>query len=199
MKKTLYLFRHGESEWNADKTLKYSKEVQNARLTEKGVKQAKELAEKLKYSNIQYIYASSLIRAVETSQIVADALGVQLEIVDNLKEFSLYDDSCIGLRKSEIADMIGLENREKQLFERDEMMDWRPLNCETKREARTRIYATILHICEATKYDIIGIGSHGTILKEFLRACNYENDSNLKNCECFKAEFDGEKFTIYRE
>lgn len=199
MKKILYLFRHGESEWNADKTLKYSKEVQDAKLTEKGIQQAKELAEKLKYSNIQHIYVSSLIRAVETGQIVADALGVQLEIVDNLKEFSLYDDSCIGLRKSEIADMIGLENREKQLFERDEMMDWRPLNCETKREARTRIYATILHICEATKYDIIGIGSHGTILKEFLRACNYENDSNLKNCECFKAEFDGEKFTIYRE
>lgn len=199
MKKILYLFRHGETEWNINKNLKYSEEVHNCLLTENGIEQANELANKLKNSDIQCIYSSHLKRALQTSKIVANFLRIDINIIEDLQEFSIYDDTCIGFTRDELGEKIDKEKRRKQLYERDELMDWRPfLNCETKREARDRIYSTILNICSKTEYDIIGIGSHGSILKEFLRACDYENDSKLANCEYFKAEFDGISFNIFR-
>ena len=41
-----------------------------------------------------------------------------------------------------------------------------------------------------SNYKIIGICSHGFMLREFLRACNFDNDSGLKNCEIIEAEYD---------
>ncbi len=188
--KKVYLFRHGETNWNRNKDTKYCEEVHNVGLNELGIEQAKQNAISLKDSGIQHVYTSKLKRANETGKILAEFLNVGYEAVDGLEEFSMYDDSVIGLTRAEIKEKIGAENHSLCMNSKDELMDWRPLNCETKREARARIVNTVNNICKTTPYDVIGIASHGVIIRELLKACDFADFSKMKNCEVVEAEFD---------
>lgn len=81
----LHFARHGESQANL------LHEVSNRGLrhplTPKGRTQAVALAERLQPLCITRVYSSPLLRAIETSVIVADRLGVDYEIVDALREY----------------------------------------------------------------------------------------------------------------
>jgi len=80
----IYFTRHGESQANL------LKEVSNRGLkhglTQAGREQAAGLAERLKDLPIARVYSSPLLRAIETSIIVANRLGVEYEVVDALRE-----------------------------------------------------------------------------------------------------------------
>ena len=194
--KKLYLFRHGETDWNINKDIPFSEDVHDIFLNEAGVEQAFKNAEKLKNKGIEFLYTSPLKRAYQTAKILANEINVELEIVENLKEFSTYDETCIGLTRSEIKNKIGVAEYKARDNEKDALMDWRPLNCETKREARNRIFNTVNEICKNTPYNTIAISTHGNILRELLRACDYQDDCKLKNCEVVEVEYDNDKIII---
>lgn len=71
--KTIYFVRHGESEANAA-DLAAGKELDSP-LTENGRAQARQAGQDLKDKNIELIISSSLIRARETAEIIADIVG----------------------------------------------------------------------------------------------------------------------------
>ena len=193
MSKTIYLFRHGETDWNKNAdTLKYCEEVHNVYLNENGRRQAEKLVEVLKDKGIEHIYTSKLKRANETGKILANAINVNFEVVDGLEEFSTYDSSVIGLTRREIVDtIIGKDKWTKFRKEKDSFLDWRIFSsCETKREARERIFNTIIKICQNTPYNIIGIASHGNVMLELLRKLDFINQEKLTNCEVIKLKYD---------
>ena len=81
----LYFVRHGESEANllnefANRGLKHG-------LTEKGMRQARALAQSLESAPVEAIFSSPLLRARQTAQILAHELGVVYEVTDALREF----------------------------------------------------------------------------------------------------------------
>ncbi len=81
----LFFTRHGESEANVIREI--SNRGYRHGLTEKGRRQAVELAEKIRGAGVTRIYTSPLQRAVETAQILSRALGVPYEVADALREF----------------------------------------------------------------------------------------------------------------
>ncbi|MDD2840537.1 MAG: histidine phosphatase family protein [Rickettsiales bacterium] len=123
-------------------------------------------------------------------------ININIEIVDSLRELKGGD--CEGMLKEEIMNLIGIDNYEKFSRSRSDGLGLRLPNGESKKEARERIFNSILNICKNTKHDTIGVASHGFILREFIRATDFEDDSGLKNCECIEAEFDGENIKIVR-
>jgi len=80
---TIYLFRHGQSEFNLSKT--FTGWI-DAKLTPLGIEQAKALGEMLKDKTIDLAYSSSLSRAIDT-----------------LKEVLIYHPEC---RETIIDDRI---------------------------------------------------------------------------------------------
>lgn len=66
---TIYLLRHGETEWNADGN-RYCGRT-DLPLTEEGIKQAETVQKKLAKSHFDGIYSSPLIRAKRTAEIVS--------------------------------------------------------------------------------------------------------------------------------
>src|SRR5919201_4975460 len=85
MSAILYFVRHGESEANllheiSNRGLKHG-------LTERGRAQARALADTLRDRNIQRLYASPLLRAQQTAEILARELGLQAETTDALREY----------------------------------------------------------------------------------------------------------------
>lgn len=81
----IYFTRHGESQ--ANELHQISNRGLVHPLTPKGREQAAALADKLQDCAITRIYSSPILRAIETSIIVADRLGVDYEVTDALREY----------------------------------------------------------------------------------------------------------------
>jgi len=95
--------RHGEAENNvthvlAGRRLQYH-------LTEKGKVQVSDVAEKLKEVPIDAIYASPITRAMETSQIVAEKLGIDYRIDERLTETEMG--SLTGMYTNDVSKKYG--------------------------------------------------------------------------------------------
>ena len=71
----LWIIRHGDPDYVHDS------------LTEKGVREAKLLAERLSKYNISKIYCSPLGRAQKTASYTLEKLGMQAETLPWLREF----------------------------------------------------------------------------------------------------------------
>jgi len=90
---TYYVMRHGEAGNNAKAVLNYSERDLHP-LTEKGRGQVRKSAEGLKGAGIDAIYCSPFIRARETAQLAAEAIGLKKEdvkIEERLREFNMGD------------------------------------------------------------------------------------------------------------
>jgi len=81
----IYFTRHGESQANLLGEIS-NRGLQHG-LTGKGRRQAEALARRLEGIPIRRIYSSPLLRAVETSQILAMQLKVEYEITPALRDF----------------------------------------------------------------------------------------------------------------
>lgn len=82
-----YFVRHGESEANLLR--EFSNSGTRHPLTERGVEQARTLAYRLEGIRFESIYASPVLRAMQTAQIAADKLQAPIEITEALREWSV--------------------------------------------------------------------------------------------------------------
>ena len=83
MTNTIYLVRHGQTNWNIlGKTQGHG----DSNLTKKGREQAIQLADSMIKYPIDYIYSSELGRAIETAQIIGDKLNLDVVSTPALKE-----------------------------------------------------------------------------------------------------------------
>jgi len=83
MTTTLYIARHGETEWNRAGKLQGH---QDSPLTARGHHQAESLAVALNNKQITRVYSSDLGRAIQTARAVAKHLEVELIIDERLRE-----------------------------------------------------------------------------------------------------------------
>lgn len=83
---TLYITRHGETEWNTEKRMQG---WQNSNLTENGVQKAKLLGEKLKDTHFDAIYSSPSGRTKETASLIRGERKIPLFYDELLKEIHM--------------------------------------------------------------------------------------------------------------
>jgi probable phosphoglycerate mutase len=96
---TLFLARHGETDWNAAGRWQGQTDVP---LNEQGRAQAREIALRLRSEGIRSIATSDLLRARATAEIVAEELGLVVDHVHpDLRErcFGCFE----GLTREEVA------------------------------------------------------------------------------------------------
>jgi broad specificity phosphatase PhoE len=82
----LVLVRHGESTWNESRLVQGQKG--EAPLTAKGIEQVRTAVGSLRGSSFDAILSSDLDRAVQTSRILAEALGLEITVTASLRERS---------------------------------------------------------------------------------------------------------------
>jgi broad specificity phosphatase PhoE len=83
----IYLIRHGQTTGDIDD--RYGGNYDD-HLTDLGRSQAEELAKKLVGRDIEVVFASPLVRAQETAEILSDKLGAEVETVEGLRERNWY-------------------------------------------------------------------------------------------------------------
>jgi len=103
---TIYIFRHGQSEDNAEMIFSGWRD---AKLTEKGIKQALDLAQILKSKKIDYLISSDQTRAIDT-------LKNAVSLNESAKDLEIHTDKRI--RERSYGDLQGTSKLE--LFLNDE-------------------------------------------------------------------------------
>lgn len=156
MKKKLnnqyFILRHGQT-IHQTKNIKFIYNWPDnlpVKLTEKGEKQIKEAAEKLKKNKIDLIYSSDIYRCRQTAGIVAKRLGLKVNFDKRLRDINLgiYH----GRPKKEFYQ--DFPNREERFYKR-------PPKGENWSDCRKRIIDFIKDIDKKYKNKNILIISHG--------------------------------------
>lgn len=86
MQTTLYLTRHGQTEWNLNKKMQGHLD---SPLTDYGMRQAEWLKERLENIQFDAIYSSSSPRAFSTAQILSGNRPLPISTLDSLKEINM--------------------------------------------------------------------------------------------------------------
>ena len=110
----ILIIRHGDPDYEHDT------------LTEKGHREAKLLAEKLKNEKIDYIYSSPLGRAKDTCAYTAKALGLEDKVVvkEWLREFNFRVTMPCGDNRSVAWDMFPHEwIDDPKAYDKDRWLD----------------------------------------------------------------------------
>lgn len=85
---TIYLTRHGLTEWNVNRIMQG---WGNGELTEKGINDAKSLGKRLRNTQIDKVYSSSSKRAFETAQYIIGDQPISIIQEDDLREMNFGD------------------------------------------------------------------------------------------------------------
>lgn len=91
---TLYLIRHGENPANITKA--FSHRLVDYSLTPKGVLQAQQTGEYFKDKQIGAIYCSPLKRAIETAEIIGQAISIQPIVREEFREVNVGAFEALG-------------------------------------------------------------------------------------------------------
>src|SRR5690606_21132235 len=82
----VYLVRHGETQWNAERRIQGQSD---SPLTDKGVQQAWQVAERARTLGITHVISSELGRTQQTARIIADACGCDVTLEPRLRELDM--------------------------------------------------------------------------------------------------------------
>lgn len=155
----LFFIRHGET--TGDVENRYGGTYDD-HLSPEGIEQSKRLAEFLKDFGIEKIYSSSLVRAWETSEILAKVVGCEIVVVPELQERNQY---------SFLSGMIKEEAVEKYPTEVEVLKD--RLNtiegAESYEDFSRRISDVFQGLTTDQAHDCIAIVSHGGPLRVLFR------------------------------
>lgn len=83
---TLYITRHGETEWNIQKKMQG---WQDSELTESGIKNAIYLGNSLKKTSVAAVYSSPSNRTQKTTELICGDRMIPIIIDENLKEINM--------------------------------------------------------------------------------------------------------------
>ena len=129
---TIYLTRHGQTEWNVQKRMQG---WGNGELTESGIADAKKLAVRLKDTHIDKMYASTSKRAFETAEIVRNGRDIPVIKDDLFREmcFGDWDGQYVDDIKSSYAEELRCFWETPHLFKREGNESFAELQERTKK------------------------------------------------------------------
>jgi broad specificity phosphatase PhoE len=153
---TILLARHGETDWNSERRWQGHADRP---LNEVGREQARELAESLADRTIDVVYSSDLLRAHQTALIVAERLGLSVDV-------------DAGLREVDVGDWSGRVHTEIEGLDPDGYRRWQEggkgwAGGESYEEMGERVVAAVLRLAARHQDETVLIVTHGGSI----RAC----------------------------
>lgn len=184
----LYVFRHGETQWNALKKFQGHTDIP---LNETGKNQAQSLISKFKTLQPEICISSDLVRAVETAKIGLSDFDISYVYSAFLRESHLGD--VEGLEQQMIIDKYGSDilTRWRSIKKEDLSMSFP--NGETKLQHTERVIKYIQDfIKNNSHYQKIAVSTHGGSVVRLVHSClNAPVDSiTIPNCCLYHVQYD---------
>jgi broad specificity phosphatase PhoE len=191
---TLYIARHGETEWNLKQL---TQGHGDSPLTDKGKEQARALGERLKEVAFDAIFSSDLSRAKHTAEIakLERELAVQTSELLRERSFGAYEGQAIGTYSGKLLAMISeAENEAQRLAAKLGEGD------ESEEEVVTRFIRQLREISVAYPGKNVLVVAHGGSIRMFLTHIGYgtykELVSAVSNGAYVKVTCDGINFNV---
>jgi 2,3-bisphosphoglycerate-dependent phosphoglycerate mutase len=194
---TLYLVRHGETEWNVKKITQGQSE---SYLTQNGIEQAKEIGNKFKDIEFDAIFSSDLTRTKDTAEIIKLDREIIIETSKLLRERycgsfeTKHSDLMKSTLKDKLIELEKLSDEEKWSFELHKEV-------ETDEALVSRFILKLREIAIAYPEKTILVVSHGGPIRMFLQKTGYAARKDLpggsfKNAGYVKVLSDGINFIL---
>jgi glucosyl-3-phosphoglycerate phosphatase len=169
----LTLVRHGESDWNDQNVIQGQNDT--ARLTALGRHQARAVAAGLRGTIFDRVISSDLVRAKETATIIAEKLGLELEVEPLLRE------RCFGVFEGGPSSDLTSENTgiEHEVLINPEAT---PPQGESFRDVVTRADKFLQRVNKRWPNERLLVVTHGGMIRA-LRA--HRASTELKNMEWY--------------
>src|SRR6516165_1787157 len=156
----LFLFRHGETDWNREGRLQGHIDTP---LNATGLAQAHALGESLRRHRLDAVLSSDLSRARITAQIVAMAIGAPLFIETGLRETNVG--AAEGLLWAEAKTRFGEGLTERWYSDGDVAFP----GGETGIATRTRGLAALRRFTAVHPHRRIGVSTHGAMVRQLMK------------------------------
>ena len=161
MKTTLYLIRHGETEWNVIGRWQGHADIS---LNDVGRRQAELVANRLRAEGVRFdgIYSSDLSRAYHTAWAIGSAVGVAVQLFPPLREIDLGNWS--GLTRDDIRQHYPVE-----LALLEQGQDIPRGGAESNAALTKRVSEAVRALAEQHPGETLCLVSHGGALRALMR------------------------------
>jgi len=193
---TLYIVRHGQTEANRDGIIQGHIDRP---LTEKGIQQVQETAEKLSGIHFDAVYSSDLLRAQRTAKIILLERQLAIKTAEALRErnWGKFD----GRPSQEFYEECSEALKIFEELTHEEKMSFQFADVENHEKIATRLIRYLREIAVTHDGQHVLISTHGGIMRAFLIRLGWATFENLpsgkvKNAAYIVLECDGVDFFI---
>lgn len=194
----IYFFRHGETDYNANKKMQGWLDIP---LNETGISQARDLSKTLSDVKFDYIYSSPLSRALETAKIVVGNTDTKIITDNGLKEWNLGIFCGKVVRLTDAPADTPFDINSEIVYIPSALIsdeNYVPQNGESHKMFVKRVCDTITNIAKNTDAKILGISTHGGVIKALIKQftnLQYPR-SGVPNTGYIKMKWDGKTLTL---
>lgn len=184
----IVLARHAEAEYEADRA-----GTMGGSLTTRGRAQARALGEELRGARIAAVISSSLSRAVQTGELVAGVLGVEMTVREGLHEVGLGEMTGRPFDLSVVEPVT-------TAWVRGDLDAAMPGGGESGEEACARVLPVLESIADSFRGETVLVITHGGVIHALLgRFCpDADATDDLRNCDHFVFEVDADGWRVGR-
>ncbi len=175
---TVFLTRHGEAEYETDVF-----SGSGGSLTRRGREQARELGRRLAGERVAAVYCSSVARAVQTAELAAAQLGVDVVVREGLQEFGPGDLLGQAVGEGLFADVMHAWL--------DGDPDRQVPGGESGAEISARVFAVLDRIADEHRGETVLVVCHGGAMCASLAHAGAAGlDLEVANCASYRLEGD---------
>jgi broad specificity phosphatase PhoE len=188
--KTLFVFRHGETDWNLNHRLQGGTDIE---LNETGRTQARKLGDFFKSNPVEVFLSSDLCRARETAEIATSHIRAPIIIDSRLRETNLG--VAEGLTRDEVEIKFGADCFERWRSIGAYDKDFRFPSGESKAEHLARILAALHEFVSKTHHVRIGVATHGGSIRRLIHHLRPElaEPAKIGNCVVYQMSYEVER------
>jgi probable phosphoglycerate mutase len=194
---TIYLVRHGQTEFNAKEIVQGHSD---SNLTAQGIKEAEAVAAQFKNIEFNAAFSSDSIRAQRTAEIILQERGLDVETRDVLRErnYGIYDGKPNEELVTAMKDFWAYLDT---LTEEDRVRVDNPGGVENDESIMNRFIAFLREVATRHSGKTILVVSHAGILRTFLIRLGHRSRQELpfgtiRNGDWLKLRTDGIDFLI---
>lgn len=171
--KIIYLYRHGETNWNIEDKITGQLDNDNIKFTKFGYRQIGKLSQKLKANKVQVIYCSDYKRTAKTAEIANRKLGIPI----------LYQKELHGLNMGKYqGEILSKCRKEKELIEAFKNYNFPIGGGESINQLNSRILNFISEISVKEKRSRIAIITHSAVISNLKALLTHEKYVSLNEC-----------------
>ena len=188
---TLYIVRHGETQWNKEKIVQGHTDIP---LNDTGKEQAQAQSEHLKHIHFDAVYASDLIRAKQTAEILLRERKLAIITTQMLRErnFGDYEGKPMDNKHKELCELLALYTSHN---------DFNTAHVETNDLIIGRVFTFLREVSLAHGGKNVLIASHGGVLRQVLIHLGAATEAQLasgsvQNLAYIRLDCDGVDFWV---